>query len=144
MPMRHRCRCSNLAWAARIEHIYGATAAVNTTIWRLWSTTSPTVAAACMPVSSWARSGKLVCDDYSGYKALFERGVIEIGCMAHARRKFHDLYANHRSDIATEALRLFAELYEIERIARAQKRDADGRQQLRRQRAKPLAETLRQ
>lgn len=30
-------------------------------------------------------SGKLVCDDYSGYKALLERGVIEIGCMAHAR-----------------------------------------------------------
>jgi hypothetical protein len=25
----------------------------------------------------------------SGYKALFERGEIEIGCMAHARRKFH-------------------------------------------------------
>ena len=24
-------------------------------------------------------SGKLVCDDYSGYKALFERGVIEVG-----------------------------------------------------------------
>ena len=50
--------------------------------------------------------GKLVCDDYSGYKALFERGVIEIGCTAHARRKFHDLYVNHRSDIAEEALRL--------------------------------------
>jgi len=27
-------------------------------------------------------SGKLVCDDYSGYKALFDRGVIEIGCLA--------------------------------------------------------------
>jgi hypothetical protein len=27
-------------------------------------------------------SGKLVCDDYSGYKALFDRGVIEAGCMA--------------------------------------------------------------
>ena len=40
-------------------------------------------------------SGKLVCDYYSGYKALFHRGVVEIGCMAHARRKFHDLYANH-------------------------------------------------
>ena len=74
-----------------------------------------------------AWSGKLVCDDYSGYKALFERGVIEIGCMAHARRKFHDLYANHRSDIAAEALRLFAELYEIERQAREQKLDADRR-----------------
>ncbi len=32
-------------------------------------------------LGSW--SGKLVCDDYSGYKALFDRGVIEAGCMAH-------------------------------------------------------------
>ena len=30
-----------------------------------------------------AWSGKLVCDDYSGYKALFARGVTEVGCMAH-------------------------------------------------------------
>ena len=27
--------------------------------------------------------GKLVCDDYSGYKGLFSEGVIEIGCLAH-------------------------------------------------------------
>src|SRR5690606_21507225 len=38
--------------------------------------------------------GTLVCDDYSGYKALFRQGVTEAGCMAHARRKFHELYAN--------------------------------------------------
>ena len=31
-------------------------------------------------------SGKLVCDDFSGYKALFERGVIEANPMAHARQ----------------------------------------------------------
>lgn len=30
---------------------------------------------------------KLVCDDFGGYKASFELGVTEIGCMAHARRK---------------------------------------------------------
>jgi hypothetical protein len=90
----------------------------------------------------WA--GKLVCDDYSGYKALFERGVIEVGCMAHARRKFHDLYANHRSEVAEEALRYFGALYEIERLAREQKLDAQGRRQLRQQRSKPIADTLRQ
>jgi transposase len=28
-------------------------------------------------------SGKLVCDDYSGYKGLFVAGVTEIGCLAH-------------------------------------------------------------
>lgn len=89
-------------------------------------------------------SGKLVCDDYSGYKALFDRGVIEIGCLAHARRKLHDLYANHRSEIAEEGLRYFAALYEIEREARELKLDAAGRQRLRQQRAKPIAESLRQ
>jgi transposase len=93
-------------------------------------------------LGSW--SGKLVCDDYSGYKALFDRGVTEAGCMAHARRKLHDLYANHRSEIAEEGLRYFAALYEIEREARELKLDAAGRQQLRQQRAKPIAEALRQ
>lgn len=89
-------------------------------------------------------SGKLVCDDYAGYKALFERGVIEIGCMAHARRKFHDLYANHRSDLAEEALRHFAALYKIEREARELKLNADGRRHIRQQRSTPIAEALRQ
>jgi hypothetical protein len=89
-------------------------------------------------------SGKLVCDDYSGYKALFERGVIEVGCMAHARRKLHDLYANHRSEIAEDGLRYFSALYEVEREARERKLDAKGRLELRQQRAKPIAEALRQ
>jgi transposase len=89
-------------------------------------------------------SGKLVCDDYSGYKALFDQGVIEAGCMAHARRKLHDLYANHRSEIAEGGLRYFAALYEIEREARELELDAAGRQRLRQQRSKPIAESLRQ
>jgi transposase len=89
-------------------------------------------------------SGKLVCDDYSGYKALFKQGVIEDGCLAHARRKLHDLYANHRSEIAEEGLRYFAALYEIEREAREQKLNAEDRRQLRAQRSKPIAEALRQ
>ena len=89
-------------------------------------------------------SGKLVCDDYSGYKALFDRGVIEVGCMAHARRKLHDLYANHRSEIAEEGLRYFQALYAIESEARELNLDAAGRQLLRQQRSKPIAEALRQ
>jgi transposase len=89
-------------------------------------------------------TGKLVCDDYSGYKALFDQGVIEVGCMAHARRKLHDLYANHRSEIAEEGLRYFSALYEVECEARERKLDAKGRLELRQQRAKPVAEALRQ
>lgn len=30
---------------------------------------------------------------YAGYKALFTDGVTELACLAHARRKFFDLYA---------------------------------------------------
>jgi transposase len=89
-------------------------------------------------------TGKLVCDDYAGYKALFDRGIIEVGCMAHARRKLHDLHANHRSEIAEEGLWYFAALYEIEREGRELELDADGRRQLRQQRSKPAAEALRQ
>jgi transposase len=88
--------------------------------------------------------GKLVCDDYSGYKKLFERGVIEIGCAAHARRKLHELHANHRSEIAEEGLRYFAALYKIESEARENKLNAQERQLLRQERAKPIAEALRQ
>jgi hypothetical protein len=33
------------------------------------------------------RNGKLVCDDFADYKASFELGITEIGCMGHARRK---------------------------------------------------------
>lgn len=54
--------------------------------------------------------GALVCDDYSAYKALFDNGVTDAGCLAHARRKFHDLWANHQSQIAAEALDLFGRL----------------------------------
>jgi len=70
--------------------------------------------------------------------------VIEVGCIAHARRKFHDLYANHRSEVAEEALRYFGTLYEIERLGKQQQLDAHGRRQLRQQRSKPIAEALRQ
>jgi Transposase IS66 family len=42
-------------------------------------------------------NGKLVTDDFSGYKACYELGVTEVGCMAHARRKFHELWVHHQS-----------------------------------------------
>jgi transposase len=73
--------------------------------------------------------GTLVCDDFSGYKVLFRQGVTEAGCMAHARRKFHELWANHSSQIAGEALKLFGVLYDVERAAQAL--DIDQRQDIR-------------
>jgi len=46
--------------------------------------------------------------------------------------------------VAEEALRYFAALYGIERLAREQRLDNEGRRQLRQQRAKPIADSLRQ
>ena len=58
--------------------------------------------------------GKLVTDGFSGYHATFERGVTGVGCVAHARRKFHELWVNHGSKIGEQALRYFQLLFKIE------------------------------
>lgn len=88
--------------------------------------------------SAWR--GTLVCDDFSGYKALFASGVTEAGCLAHARRKFHELWANHQSAIGEQALALFRKLYEVER--EAAELDGDRRRRVRQEKAKPVAAAL--
>jgi transposase len=87
-------------------------------------------------------SGKLVCDDYAGYKGLFAGGVTEVGCLAHARRKFHDLWVNHQSALAEDALKLFGALYDVER--QAQDVDAEQRRQMRQLQSRPIADKLRE
>jgi len=91
-------------------------------------------------LGGWA--GKLVCDDYSGYKGLFAEGVTEIGCLAHARRKFNDLWVNHKSPLAEEALELFGKLYDVER--EALELSAEQRQKIRQLQSKPIADKLRE
>lgn len=83
-------------------------------------------------------TGKLVCDDYKGYKACFALGIDEVGCMAHARRKFYDLYKNTQSEVASKALQYIGQLYDIERQAKDMNNDA--RLHLRQLLAKPLAD----
>ncbi len=87
-------------------------------------------------------SGKLVCDDYSGYKASFTKGVIEIGCMAHARRKFVELEISGKSQIAGQAVEQIRQLYEIEREAAAL--SSEARQRIRQSRSKPILDGLHQ
>lgn len=84
--------------------------------------------------------GTLVCDDYSGYKALFAQGVTEAGCLAHARRKFHELWANHKSTLAEQALALFGRLYEVER--EVADLASEERLRIRQEKAKPAADAL--
>ncbi len=86
--------------------------------------------------------GSLVCDDYAGYKASFGQGVTEAGCLAHARRKFFELHAASKSQIAEFALSQFARVYEIER--EVQSAPAPERLQARQQRSRPILDALHQ
>ncbi|VCX74597.1 Putative transposase (identified by ISEscan HMM) [Acinetobacter baumannii] len=88
--------------------------------------------------------GYLVCDDYSGYKARFRSGqVIEVGCMAHARRKFHELHVTKKSQVAEQALVLIQKLYAIEAELR-KKTDgtAEDRCEYRQQHSQPVMQQL--
>ena len=84
--------------------------------------------------------GKLVCDDFGGYKASFELGVTEIGCMAHARRKFFELHATNKSQIAEQALGYIQLLYEIESEVRDL--EPDLRCRIRQEKAMPVMDRL--
>jgi transposase len=89
-------------------------------------------------LSEWR--GHLMVDDFGGYKALFTQGVTELGCLAHARRKFFDLNAAQANPIAQEALARIAALYAIE----AQGRDmtVEQRTTLRQEQAQPQLQAL--
>ena len=67
-------------------------------------------------------------------------GVTEIGCMAHARRKFFDLHATNKSQLAEQALRYIQVLYEIEQQIRDL--EPDARRRIRQEKAAPAMDAL--
>lgn len=84
--------------------------------------------------------GHLMVDDYSGYKALFipdgrNEACVELGCLAHARRKFFDLHKANQSPMALAALNCIADLYAIE--AEGKTLSIEARQQLRAEKSLP-------
>lgn len=82
-------------------------------------------------------------DDYGGYKALFSANTspcTELGCWAHARRKFFDLHQANGSQMAFEALRHIGALYAIEAEGKHLTRDV--RQQLRAAKSLPVLHAL--
>lgn len=89
-------------------------------------------------LSGW--QGHLMVDDFGGYKTLFANGVTELGCLAHARRKYFDLNAAQPNLIAQEALARIAALYAVE----AQGRDMEAAQRgaLRQTQAQPLLQAM--
>jgi transposase len=65
--------------------------------------------------------GYLQADAYGGYDAFFKdpaRGLIEVGCWAHARRYFHKALESDQARMGP-ALLLIAQLYRVEKQARS-------------------------
>jgi len=84
--------------------------------------------------------GYLQADAYSGYEALYAtpgRGVTEVACWAHARRKFYDAQSSDlmRSMIMLAYIRL---IYGVEREAKDLALDAAGRKRLRQEKSLPI------
>jgi hypothetical protein len=85
--------------------------------------------------------GILQADGYAGYAPMYETGeVTEAACIAHARRKYYDLYMSSRSQVAEEALRRFGLLYDIEAEIRGQ--PPEVRRAVRQARAVPILNAL--
>jgi transposase len=84
--------------------------------------------------------GSLVCDDFSGYKASFANGIVEIGCMAHARRKFVELHLANQSTLAATAIHYIGQLYGVE--AAIKTLQPEQRLEQRRTQSAPIAAAL--
>jgi transposase len=86
-------------------------------------------------------TGILQVDGYAGYRALAERGDVQLAfCWAHVRRRFYELAVAGSAPIASEALKRIAELYAVEAECRGQ--SADERRTLRQEKSWPILAAL--
>ena len=89
------------------------------------------------------RDGFVQADAASVFDRLFNGKVanaLEVGCWAHARRKFFGL---HESDPrAARVLQLIGKLFKVERLADADGMSPERRRELRQERSAPLLERL--
>jgi transposase len=87
--------------------------------------------------------GHLQADAYGGYDAFFKdpaRGLIEVGCWAHARRYFHKALESDQARMGP-ALLLIAQLYRVEKQARGLA--SEERLRLRQLQSKSILDKLR-
>ena len=90
--------------------------------------------------------GYLQTDDYAGYNSVVaEYGITQLGCWAHARRKFIDAQKagskNKKAGKAEMAISFIRKLYAVEKQIAEQ--SPEDKYQARQQRAKPVLEELR-
>lgn len=89
--------------------------------------------------------GYLHVDGYGGYERLFDKGIIGVGCMAHARRKFIEITKiNKKEGLAVFAVNQIAKLYQIEKEAKLLELTAEEIKELREEKAKSLLKEFKQ
>lgn len=93
-------------------------------------------------------AGAVMTDGYAAWRML--KGVTHLGCMAHARRRFDEALKAQKKPggRAKQALRLFAKLYHIEKLARGKPPDGmsvlEHTYRLRQVLSRPILDTLHQ
>ena len=87
--------------------------------------------------------GYIQADAYSGYDEFFATsGATEVGCHAHARRKFD--YALDSDPVrASQMLALWKELYAVEKTAKEENYDSDKLHQARQAESRPILDKIR-
>jgi transposase len=88
--------------------------------------------------------GYLQADAYVAYDSFFleaGRGMVEVGCWAHARRHVHQALENDPSRMRTVLL-MIAELYRVEKLARQRALCGEDLRLMRKQGARPVLEKL--
>jgi len=98
-------------------------------------------------VESWLAgyAGPMQSDAFAGYNRLYDPNrkpgpILEVGCWAHARRKFFDLADLRRAPMAAATVKAIDAVFEIEREING--RPPDERLAVRRERSRPLVAAL--
>jgi transposase len=88
--------------------------------------------------------GHLQADAYVVYDSFFadpERGLVEVGCWAHARRHFHNALENDQARMGG-VLAMIAHLYEVEKMSRQNGLRGEALRLVREQDARPMLNQL--
>lgn len=92
-------------------------------------------------------TGYLQTDGYPGYNSVAnQEGVTQLGCWAHARRKFADILKSGVSDeqskiYASQAVAMIAKLYGIEK--EINEKPPDEKRRIRAEKSEPVVNTIR-
>jgi transposase len=86
-------------------------------------------------------SGYLQSDGYAGYNGLHRRGLVEVGCWAHVRRKYHDCRTSD-PERSHAAIAWIGRLYAVEREAREGSWDDARLMTARAERSRPALESF--